>query len=238
MTRATRGFTLIELLVVIAVIAILAAILFPVFARARDKAHEAGCLSNLKQIGTALQLYRTDFDSRMPFMFYQAANGTYYRWIDVTFVYSGNEMIYSCPVCPVEPGDFPAYPAYKTPSEPADTSYLYNQPHLESIRATYVKDPAGTVMVMDGWWFSTREGEKGHFDARAYNAPMFNIENATAELMAFWVNDDLPTTPIYVNGMMLERMHRHNERVLVVYFDGHCKGIMRAVPGDFTPRKD
>lgn len=238
MNRLSRGFTLIELLVAIAVIAILAAILFPVFARARGKALETGCLSNLKQVNTAMQLYRTDFDGRMPFMFYQAADGTYYRWIDVTFVYSGDENIYSCPACPVEPGDWPAYPAYKTPSEPADTSYLYNQPHLESIRATYVTDPAGTIMVMDGWWFSTLEGEKGKFSARAYNAPMFNIENATAELMASWVNDDLPTTPIYVNGMMLERMHRHNGRVNVAYFDGHSKGIARAVPGDFTPRKD
>ena len=61
-----HGFTLIELLVVIAIIAILAAILFPVFARAREKARQTACLSNLKQIGLALQMYQTDYDGSYP----------------------------------------------------------------------------------------------------------------------------------------------------------------------------
>src|SRR5439155_7935799 len=61
-----KGFTLIELLVVIAIIAILAAILFPVFAQARDKARQATCTSNLRQIGNAFQLYIQDHDGRAP----------------------------------------------------------------------------------------------------------------------------------------------------------------------------
>ena len=63
-----KGFTLIELLVVIAIIAILAAILFPVFARAREKARQASCQSNLKQIAIACSMYNGDYDQTTPYL--------------------------------------------------------------------------------------------------------------------------------------------------------------------------
>ncbi|HQK93807.1 MAG TPA: prepilin-type N-terminal cleavage/methylation domain-containing protein, partial [Armatimonadota bacterium] len=65
-----HGFTLIELLVVIAIIAILAAILFPVFAKAREKARQASCNSNMKQIALAVDMYCADYDQTYPMSIY------------------------------------------------------------------------------------------------------------------------------------------------------------------------
>src|SRR5579871_4816989 len=69
-THKPSGFTLIELLVVIAIIAVLAAILFPVFAQAREKARQISCLSNLKQQGTATYMYVQDYDETFPLGIY------------------------------------------------------------------------------------------------------------------------------------------------------------------------
>src|ERR687894_1171003 len=70
--RSRRGFTLIELLVVIAIIAILAAILFPVFAQARDRARMSACISNMRQIGTGLMMYVQDYDETFPYIRFHA----------------------------------------------------------------------------------------------------------------------------------------------------------------------
>src|SRR5690242_9553375 len=97
LSRAThRGFTLIELLVVIAIIAILAAILFPVFAQAREKARQTACVSNLKQIGTAAQMYAQDFDEHLPGTELGEDDGEYF-WIEMLAPYTKNRDIFSCP---------------------------------------------------------------------------------------------------------------------------------------------
>jgi prepilin-type N-terminal cleavage/methylation domain-containing protein/prepilin-type processing-associated H-X9-DG protein len=99
--RCTRAFTLIELLVVIAIIAILAAILFPVFAQAREKARQASCLSNLRQLGTAGMMYQQDYDGMFtpPFKYYgaQSVSANCWWWDDILQPYIKNKQVNRCP---------------------------------------------------------------------------------------------------------------------------------------------
>ena len=90
-----KGFTLIELLVVIAIIAILAAILFPVFARAREKARQTSCLSNLKQLGLAALSYAQDYDELLP----KARNWNHQQgmWFASLYPYVKNSQVFQCP---------------------------------------------------------------------------------------------------------------------------------------------
>ena len=118
------GFTLIELLVVIAIIAILAAILFPVFAQAREKARQTSCLSNSKQYATAILMYAQDYDEAIPMSVYPTPTGivTFYLAIDP---YVKNKQV---AVCPSEPQamklvDFFGFVA---PNTPDYTSYGAN----------------------------------------------------------------------------------------------------------------
>ncbi len=105
-----RAFTLIELLVVIAIIAILAAILFPVFAKAREKARQSSCASNLKQIGVAWQQYVQDYDERFgrhyaacggPIAYPDgSADGNNNVWMNQIYAYTKSVQVYKCPSSP------------------------------------------------------------------------------------------------------------------------------------------
>lgn len=105
-SKRSKGFTLIELLVVIAIIAILAAILFPVFARAREKARTATCQSNLKQIGIGVAMYVQDYDEAFPLAYSwnglsgigsATTWGTYQTWEGLIYPYVKNSQVFICP---------------------------------------------------------------------------------------------------------------------------------------------
>ncbi len=96
--KSRRAFTLIELLVVIAIIAILAAILFPVFAKAREKARQSSCQSNLKQLGLAFMQYTQDYDERYPSWFQNfQVNGTDATWDWAIQPYMKSQQLIQCP---------------------------------------------------------------------------------------------------------------------------------------------
>lgn len=94
-----NGFTLIELLVVIAIIAILAAILMPIFAQAREKARAASCTSNLKQLGTAFHMYANDYDGMLPHLWCNAPPAPPDRTLDR---YVKNDKVFFCPSDPIK----------------------------------------------------------------------------------------------------------------------------------------
>lgn len=104
--KTKKGFTLIELLVVIAIIAILASILFPVFARARESARRSSCQSNLKQIGLGMLQYSQDYDERLVMDWFgptgagndgRSNSTTRYKWMDAIFPYVKSEQLFVCP---------------------------------------------------------------------------------------------------------------------------------------------
>jgi len=107
--KRRSGFTLIELLVVIAIIALLAAILFPVFARARENARRASCESNLKQIGISMMQYLQDYDEYYPI----TINSAGVTWITVLQPYAKSVQVFGCP------SELKTNPSY-------GSSYAYN----------------------------------------------------------------------------------------------------------------
>jgi prepilin-type N-terminal cleavage/methylation domain-containing protein/prepilin-type processing-associated H-X9-DG protein len=139
--RGRCGFTLIELLVVIAIIAVLASILFPVFARARAKARQATCLSNLRQIGLAMTMYVQDFDGVAPYhLIAVGGTSTYYSYLSVLSPYMRNSGILVCP----ERRDID----YDGPTD-TTIAYAYNR-DLNGYCLDAVEDGSSVLLVMDG----------------------------------------------------------------------------------------
>ena len=183
------GFTLIELLVVIAIIAILAAILFPVFAKAREKARQSACASNEKQIGIALMQYVQDYDERYP-AWAECTNGTsngctsnqvYAWWQDVIYPYIKYKAVF---YCPSDPNDSIANPYNQlTPVYGLSTHYnanlldggcgpyygnlvgygVFTEPGAGGRLMSQISSPSATIAVDEKWSNDLYSPDCGYF---------------------------------------------------------------------------
>jgi len=125
--QRNKGFTLIELLVVIAIIAILAAILFPVFAKVREKARQTACLSNIRQLGLAVGQYANDYDDHFPNG--SDAFGRTSGWASETYPYTSSAAVFVCPDDPSTRNEgtytFNGTKSYNTSSYGYNTDFAY-----------------------------------------------------------------------------------------------------------------
>jgi prepilin-type N-terminal cleavage/methylation domain-containing protein/prepilin-type processing-associated H-X9-DG protein len=198
-----HGFTLIELLVVIAIIAILAAILFPVFARAREKARQTSCLSNIKEITLGALMYVQDYDECL-FGHIQGTRTTFYpptgvfmNWAQQIYPYVKNEQIYLCP----------SYRSATWSSFPRDSSLGYGMNYWLTyyyyrLDLATLTRPASTI------WFT---------DCNYYVVyPSYYLSR-------------YPTHRTYGENGYARVQLRHNGGVNVAFVDGHAKWLSRSV---------
>ncbi|BDI29945.1 hypothetical protein CCAX7_19960 [Capsulimonas corticalis] len=234
------GFTLIELLVVIAIIAILAAILFPVFAKAREKARQISCLSNEKQLGLGLLQYSQDNDEVLGQAWhgnggYQASDPTpgnvKYKWMDAIYPYVKSTQVFHCP-------DFNN--DLSTPTAPTGNYVPYQQ--LTGPDDTHY----GSYSMNASYWDSNTVGGgcKSPGDSSGLGLATLSHPATTA-----WIMDgegsyqvDWPVTPNYVTKGDLQivgagtmngtgnngdgsMVNRHTGVVNIIWCDGHAKAM-------------
>lgn len=242
-TRISRGFTLIELLVVIAIIAILASILFPVFARARENARRTSCASNLKQFGLAMMQYVQDNDETYPnaigvvgaappggaWNMGTAGGFNKWAWQQLLYPYHKNLQIFRCP-SGLNDGTF-NYPTY---GNYGANNQIITAETLTPRKLAAISAPAGTYAIMDAGTWSVAPGRADPANASTSS----NFGNfipgigtlgsacATAGNIYDVLKDDC------LKG-------RHFEGVNMAFADGHVKwlkiGVVSAEARKTTP---
>lgn len=219
--RQDNGFTLIELLVVIAIISILAAILFPVFARARENARRASCLSNLKQIGLGVMMYVQDYDEIYPravqkneqpmtiagIQDVSFSGERAWLWYALVYPYVKSTQIFHCPSGPAV-GTYPTYGNYGA------NRYMLSYHDVAPVNMASIEAPASVYMLMDagayymdparvanpsnGWYipgtaeFATGGSVTSSYDADWKNGRHFNgINMAFADGHVKWLKSNI-----------------------------------------------
>ncbi len=173
-SRSAVGFTLIEMLVVIAIISILAGMLFPVFAQARESARKALCLSNVKQLAAAVMMYAADYGDRFPLSAYRTASGQPAPdspiWPAYIAEYVGNKDIFTCPDC----GDETCYAdvwADRGRLSIGLNRDLENRTTNTPYPASVFADPSRTILLADSTPGDTDSAKARGFQVIADRAP-------------------------------------------------------------------
>lgn len=145
-----KGFTLIELLVVIAIIAILAAILFPVFAQARESARKTACVNNVKQISTGVMMYTQDYDEKLPIL--GISTELRGRWMWQIIPYVKNSQIFTCPHTPRNAYDGSQWTdrtGYGWAEHIWATGNTYGTVQADGVALAEIRKPADTIAIGD-----------------------------------------------------------------------------------------
>jgi prepilin-type N-terminal cleavage/methylation domain-containing protein/prepilin-type processing-associated H-X9-DG protein len=243
MKKRRTGFTLIELLVVVAIVAILAALLFPVFGRAREAARQAQCSSNLKQLGIALREYTDDWDGALPnwrhrperFSIYQPNTQEVWKWMLLPYVKS--REVFLCPSNPVgwdDPADYwriplPGYPI-KNPELRFPVSYGINL----TVFLVFLTEQAFPGVPEDpsqNWTISDYRDPTGVIAIGEVKVP------TQFEAIYEGIFTDAPHYPPQVkvdppleNGQAFQ----HGKRTNYVFLDGHTQAL--TAKQTFVPR--
>ena len=238
--RAKNAFTLIELLVVIAIIAILAAILFPVFARARENARRSSCQSNLKQIGLGFLQYAQDYDEHYPSKI--ANSAPYYGWVQLCQPYVKSVQIYQCPSEPtsmqkgfgVIPGQY-AGDAYGPSADPDQTDYFYNGKigDVQDVGMNLAQAQNPSVSIVSG---DQNAGVMPNGNQRGLQSNATNTNYYASGTEGDQCSGLLGDTPIPVGNncadvVTIDRAgaaKRHLDTANYLFLDGHVKALRGA----------
>ncbi len=239
--KRNRGFTLIELLVVIAIIAILAAILFPVFAKAREKARQITCLSNEKQMGLGMLQYIQDYDESFPIGQYRDANNNPLDWQNAIYpymktgrggvgvggvtTYNGKDGVWHCPSFPaVEICEYGANQNLCHPDFYSKAPY-----NLGFTKLAQIDFAADKIMIVEkGATHNTEAGQPlVATDEYLWTGDAFSgTDTDTRDLKYDYDSPDDTTDGAYPNPSYFPR-YRHTGTCNVLYTDGHAKSMVK-----------